>query len=350
MWDVAIVGAGLTGLTCAQILHRQGYQVLVLEKSRGLGGRIATRRLHDTCADHGVRYLEPFAANLHQLIQDLLSQELVQRWDYGVYSVDGDGNWQPIAPSLPRYIAPKGISAVVQPLAMGLEIWRQRRVSRLIPNHDHWHIHLEVGNATEAVPYPLEVTARAVVSAIPAPQALDLLTPLATDSTVATLIDRLRPVSYDPCLAVIAGYAPDQASVLTAHHADWGAIARPDHPVLAWIGWDSRKRPHPPHPVLMIHSTPAYAQAYLEAPDLQPVALELLHSVQEQFPELAPPQWWQIHRWRYAIPQTAILETALAAELPAAIVLGGDWCGGNLIESALISGNACAERVKQMLP
>ena len=57
MLDVAIIGAGVAGLTCAQQLHQAGYKVVVLEKSRGVGGRMATRRIEETYVDHGVRYL-----------------------------------------------------------------------------------------------------------------------------------------------------------------------------------------------------------------------------------------------------------------------------------------------------
>jgi renalase len=54
MIDIAIIGAGIAGLTCAQQLQQAGKQVVLIDKSRGLGGRLATRRLAGTHADHGV--------------------------------------------------------------------------------------------------------------------------------------------------------------------------------------------------------------------------------------------------------------------------------------------------------
>ena len=72
--EVAVVGAGLAGLACAQRLRQLGRRVVVVEKSRGLGGRLATRRLPGTCADHGVRYLEVQGPLTELLIQTLVQQ------------------------------------------------------------------------------------------------------------------------------------------------------------------------------------------------------------------------------------------------------------------------------------
>ena len=49
MTDIAVIGAGMAGLVCAQQLSQAGYSVVVVEKSRGVGGRVATRRLQGTC-------------------------------------------------------------------------------------------------------------------------------------------------------------------------------------------------------------------------------------------------------------------------------------------------------------
>ena len=60
MWDVAVIGAGLSGIICARRLVSEGYSVCILDKSRGVGGRMATRRVNEqTRVDHGLRYWQP---------------------------------------------------------------------------------------------------------------------------------------------------------------------------------------------------------------------------------------------------------------------------------------------------
>ena len=54
--SVLVVGAGMAGLSCARVLHEAGRQVTVVDKSRGLGGRMSTRRGDDWQADHGAQY------------------------------------------------------------------------------------------------------------------------------------------------------------------------------------------------------------------------------------------------------------------------------------------------------
>ena len=53
--SVAIVGAGLSGLSCAHALQAQGVKVTVFDKSRGVSGRMSTRRGDGWQADHGAR-------------------------------------------------------------------------------------------------------------------------------------------------------------------------------------------------------------------------------------------------------------------------------------------------------
>ncbi|HEY9602243.1 MAG TPA: FAD-dependent oxidoreductase [Allocoleopsis sp.] len=342
VFDVAIIGAGLAGLTCAQQLQQAGYSVVVVEKSRGVGGRVATRRLHDTRADHGLRYLESQGPLSQQLIEILDRRGIVQAWTdtiYELHSAESGNTPAPHASKLTRYVASTGMTAVAKFLASGLEIWLGQRVNAIAPTAEQsWFLTLESGET---------LTAGAVVVAIPAPQALILLEPLAQTSIPAEFLDSLRSVEFSPCLSVMAGYpmATDELPL-----PDWKACTLPDDSDLAWIGLDSSKRLDAQIPVFVLQSTAEFAQPYLDAADLKPAGQYLLsRAAQLLIPWLDRPDWLQVHRWRYAFPSRPLNRAYLDAATPSPLVCCGDWCGGKAIESALNSGLAAASQINQQL-
>ena len=56
MKQIAVIGAGIAGLAAAQRLKKPELGITLFEKSRGLGGRMATRRVEDLQFDHGAQY------------------------------------------------------------------------------------------------------------------------------------------------------------------------------------------------------------------------------------------------------------------------------------------------------
>ncbi|WP_206603161.1 FAD-dependent oxidoreductase [Leptolyngbya ohadii] len=119
--DVAVIGAGLAGLTCAQQLRQAGYRVVVIEKSRGLGGRAATRRLMTTCADHGLRYLESQGERSQIFIDRLLQAGVLVPWTEKTHTLNSAGVITVDPEVHPRYAAPNGMSAIAKELAIHLE-------------------------------------------------------------------------------------------------------------------------------------------------------------------------------------------------------------------------------------
>ena len=120
LFDVAVIGAGMAGLTCAQLLRQAGYSAVVLEKSRGLGGRVATRRLEGTCADHGARYLEPKGESLKRFVHVLSAHSIIKPWTDTTHTCDPvNGQLTPASPTnwCPYYVAPAGMSAAGKFLA-----------------------------------------------------------------------------------------------------------------------------------------------------------------------------------------------------------------------------------------
>ncbi|MBE9120810.1 FAD-dependent oxidoreductase [Tychonema sp. LEGE 07199] len=344
MFDVVAIGAGMAGLICARQLCLAGYSVAVVEKSRGPGGRVATRRVQGTRADHGARYLEPQGEAVQALIDVLVDRQILKLWtDSATEFRQGEMF------SIPSdcYVAPAGMNAVGKYIAEGLHIWYGRRVKAIARTHRQmWRLSLEVTD--DNLETPQELFAKAVVVAIPAPQALMFL-----DSEIGLspdFIDKLRSVEYDPCIAVMAGYPAARNLELSDLNPQWKSVSFPDNSDLAWVGLDSSKRINPQQPVFVVHSSANFAERYLEASDLNTVGGELLDRTSEYLmPWLNQPEWLQVHRWRYAFCRNPLPVSCLPAAGTLPLVCAGDLCGEGQIDAALRSGFAAANWVNSQL-
>ena len=335
MWDIAVIGAGLSGLICARQLRAAGYQVCVIDKSRGLGGRMATRRVTGLVrVDHGLRYWQNDAA-IAPLTEELISAGVLTAWPANSYTLVADGQVEPLSQPQPVYIAPDGMSAVAKYLAQGLipdeTLLTQSKVTRLTlesqPHESGWRIDCEDNKV---------IMARQCAIAIPAPQAAELLAqtfatldPSAAEkaggepSGLDTLMSQLKAVTYDPCLTVLAGYNK-LAQVDSIDPNGW-RITDTIGTSTRWVGLDSSKREAPAETTIVIHSKPDFARRYLELGDLQPAASVLLRANARKYGDwIAQPNWFQIHRWRYAFVHEPCLQPFLA--LGSSLVCGGDWC------------------------
>jgi len=339
--DVAVVGAGLAGLVCAQRLRLAGQRVVVLEKSRGLGGRLATRRLSGTCADHGVRYLDVQGPLTDLLIQTLLRQTLLQPWLTELEIWDA-GKFCPLDKLC--YTVSNGLTAVAKWLAADLEIWSGQRLHRLTQTDSGWQLGLEAQTPeSESV-----LLAQSVVMAIPAPQALTLLEPLAAQ--MPDLIHALQTVQFDPCLTAIGTYAAP-ASGASLHRQ---AVKFLNHADLAWVSLESSKGRDLDIPTLVVQSSSEFAKLHLEADDLRPVGKLLIEAaIETLFPDteswLNAPTELQVHRWRYGLVHQPLSQPCLAVAQPVPLVCSGDWCGGSQLEAALAAGLAAAVQIERLL-
>src|SRR4051794_14126189 len=78
--SIAVVGAGLAGLLTAVTLRERGATVVVLEKSRGVGGRMATKRVGDATFDQGAQFFTARDARFIKLAEQWSSGGLLETW------------------------------------------------------------------------------------------------------------------------------------------------------------------------------------------------------------------------------------------------------------------------------
>ncbi|MGD1900772.1 MAG: NAD(P)/FAD-dependent oxidoreductase [Geitlerinemataceae cyanobacterium] len=339
--DVAVIGAGIAGLTCAEQLRQAGLRVVVIEKSRGFGGRAATKRLPDFRADHGLRYLERSGQLLPVFVDALRDRGVLVPWDARFRRVAADGSETDEAATT-RYIAPNGANAIGKFLAQNLEVWRSRRAISLQPDGDRWKLQLEA--VADGVDAPLSLTARCVVAAIPAPQAADLIadTPIAPDVKAA-----IAAVSYHPSISVMAGFPAELADA----DRTWDSLQF-ETGDLFWAGVESSKRsPEKERLVLTLHAAPEFAAEHLDAPDLDAVGRALLDRLAPHLSALRDrvPDFLVVHRWRYAFIDRPYPNDCISVCEPLPLVFGGDWCGTEQVETALRSGLAIAAEAARSL-
>jgi renalase len=319
-----------------------------------LGGRMATRRLHNTIADHGAKFLEVQGVHTQELITNLMARGIVESWR-GMKDC---------------YTAPLGMSAIAKNMATNLDIRLNHKVAKINPTDQGWSIFFDKPDLAPLSRLEAEgssftqasIEAKALIIAIPAPQALALLSPLGSldeNSLDANYLTQLAGVEYDACITVMAGYEPDFQQILDIQTPTWPAVTFAEDAILAWVGIDSSKRSQSPQPVVVLHSTPSFAAEHLESLDINSLGQELLNIASTHLlPELNSPQWFQVHRWRYAQPKTFLNAPCFPAPTTSPLVCCGDWCQdissnnstpnltSNFIENALVSGLAAAQYLK----
>jgi renalase len=335
----------MTGLACALTLQNAGYRVTVVEKSRGVGGRMATRHLPLSLVDHGAPTVEKDLYDESQYgayIAALAEQKIVQPWlvnqIYGAYFDQNQWSLELIQPSnvAQYYAAPGGMTAIAKELAKTLPIELTQRVTHLYLDRNIWQI------MTEGMTFQ----AKAVVVAVPAPQALDLCMPLVQDGLSAAVIAALQNVQFDPCITAIAGY-PSSAPWATL---PWAELQCHNDPVIGRMICDRHKREMPSGPCFAIHSTPAFAAEHFEAADLSAVGQQMLdHIAQVYAPWFAQPVILQVHRWRYAIATHGYPGHPLSANLSQPLWICGEWCVGSTIQHAFEVGLDVAQQLKEQL-
>ncbi|MDY6785420.1 MAG: FAD-dependent oxidoreductase [Cyanobacteriota bacterium] len=333
-FDLAIVGAGLAGLTCAKHLQDAGYKLIVFDKARGIGGRATTRRIEGTFVDRGLPYLQNQGELTQGFIARLQQADIIQPWGDRFYTLSPNGELV-ATPQATGYSPPRGVNAIAKFFAGTLDIRRNHRATLLLPSaQGTWQLHFD--NAPDVV------QAKAVVLAIPAPQAVALLQTLTPTSLSPEFISKLQAVEYDPCITVAAGY-----SAARVQNLPWQAVKIEQDEQLAWVIEDSSKCNDAVQPTFIFHSTPQFARDHLDTADLTSIGDRLRsRAAQLLLPWLDNPEWSMVHRWRYARTCTPLNHPCWVASEPLPLVCCGDWCLGDRVEDALQSGVAAARAIE----
>lgn len=317
---VAVIGAGLAGLCAADALGTAGADVTILEKSRGVGGRLATRRDGEGGAgfDHGAQYVTARDAAFERYVARAVGADAAAEW--------APTRIETAETPKRRFVGAPGMRGLTGPLVADIEkrggrflFDAEASAARRTP--EGWRI--DVQGAADAAD-----TFDAVILSAPAPQAARIA------AAFPELVAALERVDMAPCWAL-----------MLATGAPWAGpadIARDAAADIAWLARDSSKPGRAADGVerWVAHAGERWTEDHLEL-EKEAAAAALLERIAAQFGPPPASARATAHRWRFARVRAPLGQPFLAAEAPG-LVLCGDWCLGPRAEAAFMSGAAAA--------
>lgn len=301
-----IIGAGMAGLSAARILSKKGHEVVVLDKGRGVGGRMSTRTINDAKADHGAQYFSVKSPEFQELVSELQSENIVTEW-----TIPQRANV--------RYVGAKGMNSIPKRLAQILNVVLNEKVVLISGNE----VKTESGNL-----YSFDN----LIVTIPIPQIDDLLNQSQIKISVRDQ-SVFESIHYEPSIAVMA--VLNQPTNILG-----GGIILENQPV-AWIA-DNFQKGITQIPTATLHASGEYSSEHFED-DLQIVAKEMLSTVNQYItPENV--QSFQVHRWKFSNAVKRYDKPFYQVENQN-IYLGGDGFGMGNVEGAFLSGYVLGNHV-----
>ena len=325
---IAVIGAGLAGLSCAQALLQAGHTVHVFDKARGPSGRMSTRRAEDDSGpwqcDHGAQYFTARDPAFRAEVARWQQAGVAALWDARLASFDGNA-WSTPATPLERFVGTPRMTSpaawLVQHLGEPALAQWQTTVQRLDHSEGGWTI----TSAEHGLHSPRY---SAVLLAVPAPQAVPLLAPVSPAGAALAASARMRG-----SWAVMLRYASPVALPWEGAFINTGP--------LRWVARDSSKPGRTGQETWLLHASPEWSEAHIED-SAEAVTTALLTA----FAALGGPAPLAAtaHRWRYADTEPALTQGSWW-DAQMRLGLCGDWLHGGKVEGAWLSGRALAQQV-----
>lgn len=315
---VAVIGAGLAGLTLAHQL-KAASEVVIFEKSRGVGGRLATRRREPYSFDHGAQFFKIDTTEFRDFAQPLIADGVIKRWDARFVEFEGSTitsqrTWND---NPPHYVGAPTMNAMGKYLAEPLDVKTNTRVTSIRPGR-RWEIVADTGSSMGHFDW--------VVCTAPVMQTSALM------PASYCYHDHLSSISMKACCALMLGFdSPIDLGF------DAALVRNAD---ISWISVNTSKPNRSGPTSIVVHSTNAWADEHLDDEDIithlcaefsRVTGVDTQHVLHKD-----------VQRWRYANVEKQTHDLNLI-DAQAQLAACGDWCIQGRVEAAFTSGMQTAQ-------
>ncbi|MBL1214606.1 MAG: NAD(P)-binding protein [Ignavibacteriae bacterium] len=318
IFDTIIVGAGITGITAGNYLQQKGLSVLLLDKGKGIGGRMATRRINfenqKIVFDYGAKYLEGTSEKFDELLSLLYKNQIISKWNE-VENVD----------ETPKFIGRKSMREVAIFLSKELNILNSTKVIELRRINNFWQSIDELGNVYKS---------KTMLLTLPVPQAIDLLDNSKIDLD-KTLQNNLQEIKYER--SIVGLFIADGSISL----AGKGGIYLDEGPV-SFITDNNSKGINKFKTAVTVEMSNSFSVDNWNKSnsELRKMILELSRKwITSKILD------YQIHKWKFSKPLFSSGKSFEVIDKQNGLLVAGDAFRGNNIDSAYLSGLSAAEHI-----
>ena len=321
---IAIIGAGLSGLTAAHFLNEHA-SITIFEKARGVGGRMSTRQADHYFFDHGAQYFTARTKPFQDFIQPLINQGIIQRWDARWVKFNGaqvidKKNW---IDEEPRYVGVPGMNKVCKHLAENLNILVNTKISSMQYKR-RWDLFDQKGQIFKDFDW--------VISTVPAPQVQELFPKNFTHH------ETIKTIKMKACFCLMLGFEKKLLLDFEAAH-----VTNSD---LSWVAVNSHKPQRSGNYSLVVHSSEKFAEVYIYD-DRERVMNHLLNETSRILDiDIGVSSYKTLHGWRYANNATREKHSVFLDQ-EHKLAACGDWCQGGRVEGSFTAAYNLINEVKE---
>ncbi|WP_439135352.1 NAD(P)/FAD-dependent oxidoreductase [Pseudomaricurvus sp.] len=326
---VAIIGAGIAGLTSARELTRHGVQVQVFEKSRGVGGRLANKRLEWGNIDMGAQYFTARDERFQKQVDQWREQGIVACWQFNPHSLrSGELTTRP--DSTPRFVGTPKMNSLAHALSQNIDIAFQTRIERLERTKDGWSLVAADGHV-------IQERYDWVVLSLPAEQSKVLLSGTPVEC-------QIPEQTHVPCWALALATLGDVPAEIQGIFGDevvsW--VSRlSSRPQRHFQDKESRQKGLGNYDDLwMLHFSSEWSTAHAKdsAVNITQAGLEWLSAALEKHVEKPLQVVHDFkHYWRYARVKDDKAASSIIADRSSGVGVIGAWSAGGRVEGAYLS-------------
>ena len=327
MKKIAIIGAGLSGIVLANELSNYA-EITVFEKSRGVGGRMATRYADPYQFDHGAQFFTAQSKSFKRFLDPLISSGLVAEWAANFVQFEGkeivmERQW---GSQMPHYVAVPKMNQMVKFLAEEHNVVLGTHIGKIERLEDVWCLCDKEGQSLGGFDW--------VICALPAYQTLQLM------PNTFHFYDDLRQIKMSGCFALMLG-AENSVEL------PW-QFALVKNSKISTLAVNSSKPGRDTCFSMVVHSSNEWAEDHLDD-DLEGIKQQLLDGVSNILGEkMFIPDHAVLHRWRYA-NSGKVARRKVMMDAHEKLAACGDWCVQGKVEGAFLSAEALSQNLIKLL-